>query len=107
MKTNDHPSLDALPAPIDTSGEALSPELIRLTERMAENAHNVWMQGRLREGWRWGPERSDARLETPCLVPYDQLPEGEKEYDRAVATETLKLIQRLGFDIVPRPERGR
>ena len=35
----------------------------------------------------------------PCLVPYDELPESEKDYDRATSQETLKLIMKLGFDI--------
>ena len=102
MKDADHRREADLPRPIDTSGQRLSPELMQLTELMAENAHNVWMQARLRDGWRWGPERSDARRETPCLIPYDELPDSEKAYDRDMAVETLKLIQHLGFDIVPR-----
>ncbi len=36
----------------------------------------------------------------PCLVPYEELPEIEKDYDRNTAIGTLKLIQALGFDIV-------
>ncbi|MCR5162371.1 MAG: hypothetical protein K6C06_11425, partial [Lachnospiraceae bacterium] len=40
-----------------------------------------------------------ALLTTPCLVPYDELPEREKDYDRMTAMETLKLIIKLGYEI--------
>ena len=42
------------------------------------------------EGWRYGPCRDDEKKLTPCLVPYGELPEVEKEYDRITALETLK-----------------
>jgi len=88
-----------IPQPLDTDGIELSPELLELTERIAANVHDVWATGRLAEGWKYGKERSDERREHPCLVPYGELPENEKEYDRKTAMETLKLIQKLGFKI--------
>lgn len=51
------------------------------------------------EGWTWSPERNDAKKENPCLVPYEELPDSEKEYDRNTAIETLKLILSLGYRI--------
>ena len=44
--------------------------------------------------------RDDEKKTHPCLVPYEELPEIEKDYDRNTAIGTLKLIQALGFDIV-------
>ena len=87
------------PKPVDTSNVVLSEELMELTEKIAENVHEVWAQGRISEGWTYGPVRDDAKKETPCLVPYAHLPEEEKEYDRNTALETLKLITRLGYTI--------
>ena len=72
---------------------------MELTERIAENVHEVWAAGRIREGWRYGAVRDDAKKETPCLIPYSELPESEKEYDRNTAMETLKLILSLGYRI--------
>ena len=77
----------------------LPEELQELTELLAEEVHNTWALGRIREGWTYGPERSDSTKLTPCLVPYAQLPESEKEYDRNTAKETLRSIIRLGFTI--------
>ena len=87
------------PKPIDTSDIELSKELIELTEKLAENVHEVWSVNRINEGWIYGEERDDLKKTTPCLVPYDQLPEFEKDYDRRTAIETLKLILKLGFKI--------
>lgn len=87
------------PQPLDTSQIELGGELRELAERLARNAHDVWARGRLAEGWRYGPRRDDARKETPDLVPYEELPESEKAYDRAMVAETLKAIIALGYRI--------
>lgn len=87
------------PKPIDTSKIELPEELLRLTERIAENVHENWSAGRIAEGWTFGELRDDAEKKTPCLVPYDELDEGEKEFDRVTALETLKLIVALGYKI--------
>ena len=86
-------------AGIDTSAVELSPDIMELTEALARNAHAVWARRRLDEGWRLGPSRNDARKEHPCLVPYEQLPDFEKQYDRNAALETLKAIMALGYRI--------
>ena len=77
---------------MDTSKVVLPLELTALTERLAENAHDLWAAQRLAQGWTFGPQRDDARKLHPCLVPYDELPESEKEYDRQTALGTLKGI---------------
>jgi hypothetical protein len=91
------------PSPIDTSHIELGPELAALIELLARNNHELWARRRIEEGWRWGPQRDDGKKETPLLVPYEQLPESEKQYDRDNAIETLKVILALGGKIVPPP----
>lgn len=87
------------PNPIDTSNINLPSDLLELTEKIAENVHEVWSQNRIKDGWKYGELRNDERKETPCLIPYNELPESEKEYDRNTALETLKLIIKLGYII--------
>ena len=87
------------PLPIDTSGVKLPQELLPLVETMAKNVHEVWAQSRMEQGWTYGEERNDALRQHPCLVPYEELPEVEKAYDRDTALGTLKLISKLGFKI--------
>ena len=88
-----------VPQPMDTSDIQLSDELNVLVEQMAKNVHEVWAQSRIEQGWTYGEERNDALKHHPCLVPYEELPEIEKAYDRDTALETLKLICKLGFKI--------
>ena len=87
------------PHPIDTTDIVLSAEMKALTEQLAQNVHEVWSAGRIADGWRWGEQRDDERKLHPCLVPYDQLPESEKEYDRNTAIQTIKTILKLGYKI--------
>jgi len=89
------------PKPIDTSGVHLSQEIRNLTELLARNAHDLWAQLRLAQGWTYGPQRDDGAKKHPCLVPYEELPEPEKEYDRRAAMDTLRAIIALGYRILP------
>jgi hypothetical protein len=89
------------PKPISTAHVRLPATLGGLTERLAENTHDVWAQQRLAEGWTYGPKRDDDAKTHPCLVPYAELPESEREYDRKTAMETLKVVLVLGYAITP------
>ena len=89
-----------VPQPMDTSDVQLPEELNELVEKMAKNVHDVWAQSRISQGWTYGPERNDALKHHPCLVPYEELPEIERAYDRDTALGTLKLICKLGFKII-------
>ena len=91
-----------IPKSIDLSDVDLSEDLNELREAIAENAHEVWAENRYAEGWTYGPQRDDQLKQTPDMVPYSQLPEGEKDYDREMAMNTLKLLTKLGYDIVKR-----
>ena len=88
-----------VPQPMDTSDVRLPEELMPLIEQMAKNVHEVWAQSRMDQGWTYGEERNDALKHHPCLIPYEELSEVEKAYDRDTAVGTLKLISKLGFKI--------
>ena len=91
-----------VPHPIDVDNIPLDGDLEELQEAIAENAHDVWAEARMKEGWTYGPERDDAEKKHPDLIPYTALPDSEKEYDRIMAFNTIKLVKKLGFDIVKR-----
>jgi ryanodine receptor 2 len=88
-----------VPQPMDISDVQLPEELNDLIEQISKNVHEVWAKSRMDQGWTYGPERSDILKQHPCLIPYEDLPEIEKAYDRDTALGTLKLISRLGFEI--------
>ena len=92
------------PKPIDLSNVELTEDLNELREAIAENAHEIWAENRQAEGWTYGPQRDDQLKQTPDMVPYSQLPESEKEYDREMAMKTIKLLKKLGYDLIKREE---
>jgi ryanodine receptor 2 len=87
------------PTPIETANVVLPAQLLDLTERLAEHAHDVWAGQRIADGWSYGAHRDDNSKRHPCLVPYESLPETEKQYDRLMAMQTLKAIVALGYRI--------
>ncbi len=88
-----------VPSPADTSSVELSGDVLELCEKLAENVHEVWAAGRIADGWRYGEVRDDERKLHPCLVPYNELTEVEKDYDRRTSQETLRFILSQGFTI--------
>ncbi len=88
------------PSPIALDDVELLDDLTELQEAIAENAHEIWAKNRSDQGWSYGPERNDQKKETPDMIPYCNLPESEKLYDREMAMQTLKLVKKLGFEIV-------
>lgn len=88
------------PRPLDTSSVVLPDSLRPLVEALAENVHETWARGRMDEGWTYGPVRDDEKRQHPCIVPYRDLSESEKAYDRDTAIATLKFICKKGYWIV-------
>lgn len=93
------------PQPICLDNISLTDDLLELREAIAENAHDVWAAARIKEGWTYGPVRDDEKKRHPDLIPYSALPDSEKEYDRIMAFDTIKLVRKLVFDIVKRQKR--
>lgn len=90
------------PHPMYLGDIELTPQLEQLREAIAENAHEVWAAGRIKEGWTYGPKRDDKKKTHPDLIPYSELPDSEKQYDRETAMNTIKLVIKLGYDLVKR-----
>lgn len=87
------------PAPIDTSFVDLPEELKLLSEKLAKNTHEVWSGSRMSQGWTWGERRDDILMKHPDLIPYEELTEEEKDYDRNTSRQTLKVILAMGYEI--------
>lgn len=88
-----------IPQVADNSKVELPEDLVKLTELMARNVHEVWAQTRIQQGWIYGQTRNDTLKQHPCLIPYDELQDSEREYDKNTAIETVKLIISLGYKI--------
>lgn len=93
------------PNPLDTSDVCLPPEMLELAELLAKNTHDVWAKARMEEGWIFGSTRNDAEKTNPCLVPYDDLPEKEKEYDRRINQQLLAALYAMGYRVIKKGDR--
>ena len=91
-----------IPSPQNIDDIELEQSLEELIDALAKEVHEHWAELRIADGWQYGHQRDDSKKLHPCLVPYEELPDSEKKYDRITAASTLKLIKKLGFDIVKR-----
>jgi hypothetical protein len=90
----------------DWTGDGLTfaPEEI---ERMAVMEHDRWCRERVASGWTYAPTRDDERRTTPYLVPWDDLTEDVKDYDRNAVRALPELLTHAGFEIVRLPSATR
>ena len=88
------------PTPIDTTHVELTREMKDIIERLAENTHDNWAMERIADGWTYGPQRDDIQKHNPCLVPYGELDETEKKYDRKIVEEVIKALLAFGHQII-------
>lgn len=85
------------PHPINVDSIPLDDDLEELIEAIAENAHDIWAEKMMKDGWTYGKERDELQKQDPCILPYTALSNDEKEYDRLMAYNTIKLVKKLGF----------
>ena len=69
-------------------------------ELLAEMEHERWSGERVSQGWTLGPDRDDTARRTPYLVPYADLPEAIKDYDRTPVRDIPRLLAGIGFRVV-------
>jgi class 3 adenylate cyclase/tetratricopeptide (TPR) repeat protein len=87
------------PKSLDLTGVEIPADLTNLVEQLSEITHDNWLKQRLADGWRHGKSRNDLLKEHPCIVPYDELPETEKEYDRKISLGVIQAMLALGYRI--------
>lgn len=80
----------------DARVTAFSPEEI---ESLAYLEHRRWWQERLHDGWIAGFPRDDEHRIHPDLIPYDELSEQSREYDRVAARGIIGILEQLGFAV--------
>jgi hypothetical protein len=78
--------------------------LALLSDCLAENAHEVWAEGKVRSGWRWGVARDDTARLHPLLVSYVDLAPVDQEENRRVADACLTAIADAGLVVVVAPD---
>jgi hypothetical protein len=88
-----------IPNPENTDHIELPEMMLNELEFFARNVHEEWACKRIDEGWRYGQHRDDRNKLHPSLIPYEDLPEEEKDYDRLTAISTIKMVIAMGHTI--------
>lgn len=81
---------DYSPQPVDTSSLTLNRDIQSLSERLAENAHEIWAKK---------TKETLGGIIHPQMVPYDLLTDKEKRKNRERSQEFLKYLQYEGFRV--------
>lgn len=81
------------------TNEKLPDDICNDMEIIAESVHISWMRQRQSEGWTYAPAYDCEKKTTPNMVDYGELPESEKEVDRATVRQVVKTLMRLGYRI--------
>lgn len=88
------------PSPIDLSDVVLKDDISELREAIAENAHELWAKQQMAEGWSYGETYDDKKRLTPDMVPFAELSESKRRHNRDMAMHIIKLMHKLGYDIL-------
>lgn len=68
-------------------------------EKLSIQEHTRWMEEKIRNGWTFGQVRDNERKIHHCLVPWEELPEYEKEKDRDAVRAIPLLLQKVDLSI--------
>ncbi len=70
-----------------------------LVELLAKMEHNRWWAHMSLSGWKYGKERKDKKKIHPYLIPYEELTEEIKQYDRDTVLNMAALLSKLNLKI--------
>ena len=76
----------------------LTPEIL---ENLAAAAHDIFCQGKKRDGYRFGMEKSEKKKTHPLLMAYDKLPEWAKEANRTNVNTIPQKLAAAGYIMIP------
>lgn len=69
-------------------------------ECLAILEHRRWLRERQKAGWRYGPAKDVARRQSPYLVPWEELPDRAKEWNRSAVRSIPNLLASVNLAVV-------
>jgi len=69
-------------------------------ELLSRMEHERWMNVKLKAGWIFAPETNKPKKQHSALVPWEDLPEAEKEKDRDLVRAIPQLLTEIGYTVV-------
>lgn len=68
-------------------------------DTLARNEHDLWMREKTERGWRSGSERDDEKKIHPCLVPWENLSDDDRQKDIMFSKEIPRILANAGFEV--------
>jgi RyR domain len=68
--------------------------------RLARAEHDRWARQRRKAGWRYAKVRDDTRKHHPMLVPWERLPDGERDKDVDAVRNIPVVLAAVGLQVV-------
>ena len=110
LKESNRAFVDRIGAKLDEAGCVLVPNSLAAgdhgfvftpdeIEELARLEHRQWRQDLERDGWCHGPEKNAELKLHPLLVVWEELPEEERDKDRAAVRALPEMAALVGFDI--------
>jgi len=72
-------------------------------EQLSQWEHARWNWQKILQGWVYGSKKDEVQKTNPCILPWNQLPDNIKEYDRENVRLIPGLIQEAGYHAVRKP----
>ena len=69
--------------------------------------HQRWVDERTMQGWKLSPVKDVDKKLSPYLVPWEQLPEEIREYDRNVVRGMPRFLAKAGFQVYRMKNEGK
>lgn len=67
---------------------------------LAKTEHDRWMQAKIGAGWSYASKTNKANKQHEALLPWDQLPEGQKEKDRFLVRDIPRILAKAGYAVL-------
>jgi len=80
-----------------------------ILDLLARMEHDRWCRERVDDGWRHGSQRDNDKRIHPMLVPWTDMPDDMKEYDRDSVRHLPEFLLKSGYaisSIYEHPDRG-
>lgn len=77
----------------------LPEEYEAIREEVAASVHDAWTKEKIADGWKAADHRDAVQKLDDRLIPYNELPEEEKKYDRATAEAAIRALLSCGYEI--------
>lgn len=76
-------------------------------ERLSIMEHERWMNSKLKAGWKYAPETNKSMKQHSALIPWEDLPEAEKDKDRDLVRAIPRLLTEIGYTVADLNDEGK